>query len=258
MRKSKQFSISITVSAALILFSANAFAISGGDAVKQLSSQAYNGDAASLQTLKQDAMNGDAASENWYGGYLDAKKDYAQAAMWYRKAADQGVANAQINLAMLYANGQGVAQDYAQAAVWYKKAADHGVVDAQSNLGVLYANGQGVTQDYAQAAAWFRKAADQGDGQAQNDLGLLYEKGESIPQNHIIAYALYNLSASNGRSSNNTALTNRDAIVPLMSEAQIKAGQGLAQEMAANGVTAAIGNYLMPRKKITYQKRKHQ
>ena len=70
---------------------------------------------------------------------------------WYRKAADQGDANAQTNLGYLYANGQGVAQDFAQAMTWYRKAADQGNAIAQNNIGDLYANGQGVAQDFAQA-----------------------------------------------------------------------------------------------------------
>ena len=121
----------------MILFSANASAISDAEA-KQLAVQAYKGDAASLQTLQQDAMSGDAVSEDWYGSYFVAEKDYAQASQWYRKAADQGDADAQTNLGFLYANGHGVAQDYAQALQWYRKAADQGYASAQYNLGVMY------------------------------------------------------------------------------------------------------------------------
>ena len=53
-------------------------------------------------------------------------------------------------------------QDYTQAAKWYRKAADQGNADAQPNLGLMYEKGQGVPQDYAQAVSWYRKAADQG------------------------------------------------------------------------------------------------
>ena len=53
-------------------------------------------------------------------------------------------------------------QDYAQAAEWYRKAADQGFAGAQVNLGLLYANGQGVARDYAEALKWFRSAADRG------------------------------------------------------------------------------------------------
>jgi len=43
----------------------------------------------------------------------------------------------------MYQIGQGVAQDYAEAARWYRKAADQGGVAAQFNLGVMYYEGQG-------------------------------------------------------------------------------------------------------------------
>jgi len=55
-----------------------------------------------------------------------------------------------------------VPQDYAEAACWYRKAADQADADAQRNLAYVYYIGQGVPQDYAEAARWYRKAADQG------------------------------------------------------------------------------------------------
>src|SRR6266545_88709 len=61
--------------------------------------------------------------------------DYAQAAVSYRKAADQGGADAQFALAWQYEVGKGLPQDYAQAALWYRKAADQANVLAQLKLG---------------------------------------------------------------------------------------------------------------------------
>ena len=46
---------------------------------------------------------------------LVPEKD-AEAAAWYRRAADQGHALAQFNLANMYASGQGVTLDDAEAA----------------------------------------------------------------------------------------------------------------------------------------------
>jgi len=51
------------------------------------------------------------------------KGDYATAMRLWRPLADQGVASAQYNLGVMYANGQGVPQDYAAAVSWYRKAA---------------------------------------------------------------------------------------------------------------------------------------
>jgi TPR repeat protein len=77
----------------------------------------------------------------------------------YRKAADQGNAEAQTALGQGYQNGYGVPRDYTEALKWYRKAADQGFAVAQASLGVMYQNGQGVPQDYAAAVKWFRKAA---------------------------------------------------------------------------------------------------
>jgi hypothetical protein len=53
--------------------------------------------------------------------------DYANAMRILRPlAADQGMALAQFSLGVMFANGMGTPQDYAQAAMWYRKAADQG------------------------------------------------------------------------------------------------------------------------------------
>ena len=56
----------------------------------------------------------------------------------------------------MYENGQGVAQNYAEAVKWYRKAAEQGYAEAQFNLGVMYETGEGVAQDYAEALKWYR------------------------------------------------------------------------------------------------------
>jgi uncharacterized protein len=85
--------------------------------------------------------------------------DYAQAAIWYRKAADQGNTAAQVHLADCYRDGHGVPRDMAQATDWYRKAAEKGDPGAQGSLGLLYSVGMGVQQDYIEAYYWFSLAA---------------------------------------------------------------------------------------------------
>jgi hypothetical protein len=60
---------------------------------------------------------------------------------------------------MMYDTGQGVPQDYAQAAVWYRKSADQGDDAAQFALGGMYEGGRGVPQNYVSAHMWFNLAA---------------------------------------------------------------------------------------------------
>ena len=55
----------------------------------------------------------------------------------------------------------------------YRKAAEQGDADAQYNLGVCYANGYGLQKDLTQAMFWFRKAADQGHAKAREALKIL-------------------------------------------------------------------------------------
>jgi hypothetical protein len=59
----------------------------------------------------------------------------------------------------MYDKGQGIPQDYAEAAKWYRKAAEQGVAVAQHNLGFMYDKGEGVPQDYVQAHMWYNLAA---------------------------------------------------------------------------------------------------
>ena len=59
----------------------------------------------------------------------------------------------------MYDNGEGVPQDDAKAVKWYRKAAEQGNADAQFFLGFMYDAGRGVPQDDAQAHMWYNLAA---------------------------------------------------------------------------------------------------
>ena len=63
----------------------------------------------------------------------------------------------------MYYRGLGVEQDLKEAAKWFQKTANQGNANAQHNLGVMYANGKGVEQNYVTAYAWESIAATNGD-----------------------------------------------------------------------------------------------
>src|SRR5262245_46617399 len=73
------------------------------------------------------------------------------------------------DLGLKYDQGIEVPKDEAQAAKWYRKAADLGYAKAQYFLGLMYDAGRGVPNDETEAVKWYRKAADQGFAWAQND-----------------------------------------------------------------------------------------
>jgi TPR repeat protein len=154
-------------------------------------------------------------------------RDYAEATKWFRKAAEQGVVAAQYNLGLMYSSGQGVPQDFIEAAKWYGKAAEQGHPEAQFNLAVCCEDGRGVLQDYLEAAKWYGRAAGQGLPAAQNNFGLMHQKGMGLPQNYSEAYKWYNLAAAQGDKD---ARKNRDDIIRLMTPDQIIQGQKLSRE----------------------------
>ncbi|RZN71352.1 tetratricopeptide repeat protein, partial [Avibacterium paragallinarum] len=66
-------------------------------------------------------------------------------------------------LANAYHEGKGVKQDDFQAFKWTQKAAEQGFAEAQTNLGIMYGLGRGVKQDLNFAKMWASKACENGD-----------------------------------------------------------------------------------------------
>jgi TPR repeat protein len=99
---------------------------------------------------------------------------------------------------VMYESGQGVLQDEKQAVDWYRKAAEQGYARAQLNLGLMYESGKGVLEDDKQAVDWYRKAAKQGYARAQLNLGLMYAAGEGVLQDIKQTYMWLNLARYNG------------------------------------------------------------
>ncbi len=84
-----------------------------------------------------------------------------------RPLAEKGNPLAQYNLAVLYANGSGVRRDYQEAAKWYRLSAAQGTKLAQYQLGVFYADGKGVKQHFVRAYMWYTLAAAKGHVEAK-------------------------------------------------------------------------------------------
>ncbi len=122
--------------------------------------------------------------------------------------------------------------DYATAVREWRPLAEQGVADAQYNLGVMYGEGLGVPQDYAKAVGWWRKAAEQGHATSQYNLGVAYHNGEGVPQNYAQAHMWHNLAASRfpPGEDRDKVVKNRDHVAKKMTPAQISEAQKLARE----------------------------
>lgn len=107
-----------------------------------------------------------------------ATPDEAAAAQWFRRAADQGYAVAQFNLAGCYAAGIGVPQDSARAMDWCRKAAMQDLSEAQNYLAFALDVHVAEPADKDEAPVhWYRRAAAQGHAHAQYNMATCWLRG---------------------------------------------------------------------------------
>jgi TPR repeat protein len=123
--------------------------------------------AAEARQLAPLAAAGDVQAQTYLALMFEAGKgepqDYAEAAKWYKKAADQGGVDAEKALSRLYTLGEGVPRDTAEATRLELGAAQAGDAEEQVEMGGLYRSGLYAPKDLDEAVRWFRRAADQGD-----------------------------------------------------------------------------------------------
>ncbi len=164
----------------------------------------------SFQETRERAEKGDASAQATLGFMcelgIDAPVDRTEAVKWYRKAAEQGNARAQLNLhqiaALGFMNDRGASApaDCEEAVRRCREAAEQGNPRAQFNLGQMYEWGNGVPQNAAEAVKWYRQAAEQGGAAAQYKLGLCYCNGDGVKQNTVEAVKWWRAAAERGEA----------------------------------------------------------
>lgn len=109
----------------------------------------------------------------WHaGGQEGLPRNPKLAATWFLRAAEQGFAEAQFNLAVVFTNGEGAPRDLATAALWCRRAAEQGFANAQFMLGIKLARGEGLPRDTAESLAWLQVAAWNGQEEAARRFAL--------------------------------------------------------------------------------------
>jgi len=73
------------------------------------------------------------------------------------------------------------AGDFEHAFKIWKRLAENGSADAQYYLGILYSEGRGVLIDEVQAGEWFLQSASRGHPMVAIELGVLIDSGVRIP-----------------------------------------------------------------------------
>ena len=101
------------------------------------------------------------AQASYFDGMEAYRQSDYQTALREFKSVDTDV-KALYMIGVIYEKGQGVEINNAEAAGWYRKAADQGHAAAQYRLGRLFERGLGVEQSREEAIKWYKKSAKQG------------------------------------------------------------------------------------------------
>jgi TPR repeat protein len=108
------------------------------------------------------------------GSYI--KEDLNLAKKLFTLSADQGLADAQVELGAMYGKGLGMPADRVKSVELYKLAAEQGVAIANFNLGVVYINGDGIEPDIDLGVSYMLQAAVLGMEEAEEILVELKNK----------------------------------------------------------------------------------
>ena len=99
-------------------------------------------------------------------------EDWAEAAKYYKEAAECGHTEAMEALGEFYIGGFGVKVNHEEGVMWLERAAKQGSADACCALGHYYYDGIGEEPNHLLAKEWWEKAIDLGSTGA----ALFYEK----------------------------------------------------------------------------------
>lgn len=126
-----------------------------------------------------------------YSNGHGVEQDYESAVSWYEKAVLQGHVEAMNNLANCYNNGQGVEENLPEAFKWWLKAAQRRYEPCYSLVAGIYYEGMyGVKKNYKEAAFWYEKAAETGDQEGVYNLSCMYYAGQGVRRNYDKSFEL--------------------------------------------------------------------
>jgi uncharacterized protein len=139
-----------------------------------------------MDTLERDALGGEMNAQFYLATLYDpsfkmstiVQPDIVKAVEWYSKAANQGEALSEANLALIYSNGVYARVDHTRACYYARKLGPTGHPPSLSVKGDCYARGLGgTTVDMTQAATAYEAASNKGHVRSGATLGYFYENG---------------------------------------------------------------------------------
>lgn len=126
-------------------------------------------------------------------GLLTKSDSDTEGLRWLEKSADSGNPDAAANIGRRLAG-----QNPSKAARYLLLAANEGIPEAQSDIANLYLSGGLGYRDPASAVAWLTEAMKSGNAQMQYKLGTLHEQGIGGPINYANAGVLYTMASTKG------------------------------------------------------------
>lgn len=143
-------------------------------------------------------------------GGFGAKPRMADAAYWYRKAAQAGDARAMSTLGFILVFRQNNLVRRQEGYALIKKAALMNDPIAMLNMGVILQDGLEITGiNLQKAMEWYTKAAEAGSTQAMNNMAALYDQGVFRGPEPEKATEWYKKAADAGNTEAMVALANR-------------------------------------------------
>lgn len=133
--------------------------------------------------------------------HADPNINYANAPIEkVQEDAQDGIADAQVNLGLRYATGKGgVKKDLNTSFKWYLMAAEQGNTNAMARVVERYRYGFGVKQDVDKAVQWGTRLAKMGNSSSLSSLATALLQGEhGIPRNISLSLKCYEICAENG------------------------------------------------------------
>lgn len=124
--------------------------------------------------------------------------DHAGAAQIVTRAAEMGNAVAQLRLALMYDQGDGVRRSSKAAFEWYSRAASQGEPESQNQVGAFYELAEGVPENWDLAARLYQASAMQGWMKGQFAFGRAFQFGIGVAQNRQQAIAWFHKAAAQG------------------------------------------------------------
>ncbi len=150
---------------------------------------------AANMSLELRAWREDASSQFLYAKRIEVI-DKPTAIVWFRRAAENGYAQAQYWISQFYFSDQSLEQkDIFLGAHWLQKSARQNFPQAQYALGMEFLSGEIFAKNIEQGISWCQRAAEKDFICAILFLAKCYEQGIDVLQNEIKAQAYYRRGA---------------------------------------------------------------